>query len=121
MTKIAVALYDDYATAQETLDELIVAGIARSDISVISHNAPAGGVTGTGTSSDAEGPLSRLASGESLLDKLTDLGVPRDEAEIYAEGTRRGGSLVLVRADENSAEEAASIMERRRSVDYETR
>ena len=125
MTKIAVALYDDYAAAQETLNELIAAGIGRTDISVISHNAPAnapaGGVTGTATSSGGEGPLGRLTSGESVLDKLTDLGVPRDEAEIYAEGTRRGSSLVLVRADENDAEEAASIMERRRGIDYETR
>jgi stress response protein YsnF len=120
MTKIAVALYDDYAPAQETLNELLDAGIARSDISVTSH-ATAGGVAGAGTFSDTEGPLGGVASGGSLFEKLTELGVPRDEAEIYAEGTRRGGSLVLVRTDDARAEEAASIMERRRAVDYETR
>ncbi|MGZ8410831.1 MAG: YsnF/AvaK domain-containing protein, partial [Hyphomicrobium sp.] len=32
-----------------------------------------------------------------------------------------GGSLVLVHADDRTAEEAAAIMERRRVVDYETR
>jgi stress response protein YsnF len=120
MTKIAVALYDDYAPAQETLNELLDAGIARSDISVVSH-AMAAGLGGEGTSGDTEGPLGGVAYGGSLLEKLTDLGVPRDEAEIYAEGIRRGGSVVLVRTDDASAEEAASIMEGRRAVDYETR
>jgi stress response protein YsnF len=130
MTKIAVALYDDYAPAQETLNELLDAGIARSDISVTSHasHAMAGGGAGAGTSGqvgtsdNTEGPLGEVVGyGGSLLEKLTDLGVPRDEAEIYAEGVRRGGSLVLVRADDARAEEAASIMEGRRAVDYETR
>ncbi len=120
MTKIAVALYDDYAQAQDTLNELLDAGIARSDISMTSH-ATAGGVAGTGTFSDAEGPLGGVASGGSLFEKLIELGVPRDEAETYAEGTRRGGSLVLVRTDDARAEEAASIMEGRRAVDYQTR
>jgi stress response protein YsnF len=118
MTKIAVALYDEYSHAQDTVNELLDAGIARSDISV-SSNATA--VAGAGAFSDTEGPLGRVASGGSLFEKLTELGVPRDEAEIYAEGTRRGGSLVLVHADDQSAEEAASIMEGRRAVDYETR
>jgi stress response protein YsnF len=120
MTKIAVALYDDYAPAQETLNELLDAGIAQSDISVVSH-ATAGGVAGESTSGDTEGPLGGVAYGGSLLEQLTDLGVPRDEAEIYAEGVRRGGSLILVRTDDVRAEEAAAIMEGRRAVDYETR
>jgi stress response protein YsnF len=120
MTKIAVALYDDYAAAQETLNELLDAGISRNDISVSSHGT-AGGIAGASTLSETEGPLGRVASEGSLFDKLTELGVPRDEAEIYAEGTRRGGSLVLVHADDQTAEEAAAIMERRRVVDYETR
>ena len=120
MTKIAVALYDDDALAQDTLNELLDAGIARNDISFIS-NATAGGVAGGDTLGDTEGPLGRVASGGSLFEKLTELGVPRDEAEIYAEGTRRGSSLVLVHADDHRAEDAASIMERRRVVDYETR
>ena len=130
MTKIAVARYDDYAPAQETLNELLDAGIPRSDISVTSHasHAMAGSATGAGTSGEVgvsdntEGPLGEVVGyGGSLLEKLTALGVPRDEAEIYAEGVRRGGSLVLVRTDDARADEAASIMEGRRAVDYETR
>lgn len=120
MTKIAVALYDDDAVAQEIVDELLGAGIPRSDISTTS-NATSQSTSGELASSTAEGPLGDLASGRNLFEKLNDLGIPRDEAEAYAEGTRRGGSLVLVRTDDAHADEAAAIMERRQFVDYESR
>lgn len=120
MTKIAVALYDDDAVAQETVDELLGAGIPRSDISTTS-NATLQSTSGELASSTAEGPLGDLASGRNLFEKLNDLGIPRDEAETYAEGTRRGGRLVLVRTDDAHADEAAAIMERRQFVDYESR
>jgi stress response protein YsnF len=120
MTKIAVALYDDDKFAQEIVDELISAGIARGDISTTS-NATMSSDAGGGVSSTAGGPLSDRASGGNLFEKLNDLGVPRDEAEAYAEGTRRGGSLVLVRTDDTHADQAASIMEQRQFVDYESR
>jgi stress response protein YsnF len=120
MTKIAVALYDDDTLAQETVDQLISAGIPRGDISTAS-NATMAPDAGGGVSSTAEGPLSDTASGANLFEKLNNLGVPRDEAEAYAEGTRRGGSLVLVRTDDAHADQAASIMEQRQFVDYESR
>lgn len=120
MTKIAVALYDDEAVAQETVDELLGAGIPRSDISMTS-NATLHATPGEVASSTTEGPLGRIGSGGNLFEKLNDLGVPRDEAEGYAEGTRRGGTLVLVRTDDAHADEAAAIMERRQFVDYESR
>ncbi len=120
MTKIAVALYDDEAVAREVVSELRDAGIAESEISVVSHATTQGGAGATGYSA-SEGPLGRAGLSGNLLDNLIDLGVPRDEAEVYAEGTRRGGSLVLVRANDAEADEAAAIMERRQFVDYESR
>jgi stress response protein YsnF len=120
MTKIAVALYDDEAVAREVVSELRDAGVAESEISVVSHATTQGGAGATGYSA-SEGPLGRAGLSGNLLDNLIDLGVPRDEAEVYAEGTRRGGSLVLVRANDAQADEAAAIMERRQFVDYESR
>jgi stress response protein YsnF len=99
---------------------LISAGIPRGDISTAS-NATMAPDAGGGVSSTAEGPLSDTASGANLFEKLNNLGVPRDEAEAYAEGTRRGGSLVLVRTDDSHADQAASIMEQHQVVDYESR
>lgn len=128
MTKIAVALYDDEAVAHEVVHDLRNAGISETDISLVSYvGTQAGTQAGTQTStgeagfSTDGGPLSRLGSSRNLLENLMDLGVPRDEAEAYAEGTRRGGSLVLVRTDDAHADEAATIMERHRFVDYEER
>lgn len=126
MTKIAVALYDDETLARTVVDDLRDAGIAESDISLASHasiqtTTGAQTTTGEGRFSTAGGPLSRLGSSGNLFDNLIDLGVPRDEAEAYAEGTRRGGSLVLVRTDDAHADEAAAIMERHQFVDYEDR
>lgn len=120
MTKIAVALYDDETVARTVADELRGAGIAESDISLASHASIQAGARESEFST-AGGPLSRLGSSGNLFENLMDLGVPRDEAEAYAEGTRRGGSLVLVRTDDAHADEAATIMERHRFVDYEER
>ncbi len=38
---------------------------------------------------------------------------PRHEAHVYAEGIRRGGTLVSVRADESRAETATAIFAER--------
>jgi len=46
-----------------------------------------------------------------LLAELTLRGVPEDEAATFAEGVRRGGALVCVRADDqHEAGEAANLM-----------
>jgi hypothetical protein len=56
-----------------------------------------------------------------LIGGLTDLGVEKDEAEIYAESVRRGGSLVTVRADETRADEAATILRNNDAIDIARR
>ena len=51
---------------------------------------------------------------------LVSCGVPEGEAHILAEGIRRGGAIVAVRADdEMEAEQAALIMSRHGAVDVE--
>ena len=51
---------------------------------------------------------------------LAGLGVPEEEAHAFAEGIRRGGRVVLVRADdEMEAEQAALIMGRHGAVNVE--
>ena len=50
------------------------------------------------------------AGGGGLIGSLTHAGVPEDDAHLYAEGVRRGGSLVTVRADDTRAAEVESIL-----------
>lgn len=54
------------------------------------------------------------------LTELVARGVPEEEAHFYAEGARRGGMLVCVRAaDEEAAAEAAEMMASHGAVDIE--
>jgi len=76
----------------------------------------------------AAGPLAAALAGAGigaaaggLLGALVDLGIPDEEAGYYAEGVRRGGALVSVRADDDMADTAVTIMERYNPVDVESR
>lgn len=48
-------------------------------------------------------------------------GVPEDEANFYAEGIRRGGSVVTARVDESKIASVQSILSQSRPVDYASR
>ena len=61
------------------------------------------------------------AAGGGLIGGLVDAGVSEKDAQVYAEGIRRGGSLVTVRADDSQAPMARTILQRHRSVDLVTR
>jgi hypothetical protein len=56
-----------------------------------------------------------------LVAELAARGVPDDDAQVYAEGVRRGGAIVCVRAeDDEEAAEAAAIMHEHAAIDIET-
>ena len=52
---------------------------------------------------------------------LVGLGIPEEEAHTYAEGVKRGGTLVVVRARDEMADRAASILDRFNPVDIKRR
>jgi hypothetical protein len=56
-----------------------------------------------------------------LVGSLTGAGVGRDEAHVYAEGVKRGGSLVTVRVDETDASRVEAIMAQRGATDWQQR
>jgi hypothetical protein len=60
-----------------------------------------------------------LAGG--ILGGLTGLGVSETEAPVYAEGVRRGGSLVTVRTDSTRKGEVEAILARHSPVDISQR
>ena len=57
------------------------------------------------------------AGAGGLIGSLTHAGVSEEDAHVYAEGVRRGGSLVSVSADESRAAEADRILNSRSYVD----
>ena len=61
------------------------------------------------------------AAAGGLLGSLTGAGVPEENAHVYAEGVRRGSTLVTVRADDARVTEAEAIMGRYSPVDIDKR
>jgi uncharacterized protein (TIGR02271 family) len=87
MSKTITCLYQDQQKANEIVSRLEQAGISRGDISFYS------------TPSD------------NLIDDLENDGVPRTDAHAYAEGVRRGGSLVAVECDDDEVERVVDILD----------
>jgi hypothetical protein len=56
-----------------------------------------------------------------ILGALKDAGVKDEDAHVYAEGVRRGGALVSVRANGARADEAQAILDRSGGVDASAR
>jgi len=75
--------------------------------------------TTLGTTAAGAG-LGALTGG--LIGALVAAGIPEDEANVYAEGIRRGGTLLMVNADnEMEANRAVEIMRRHHVVDINRR
>lgn len=72
----------------------------------------------------AAGPIATTLAGAGagaaaggIVGALTGAGVPKEEAHAFAEGVRRGGTLVMVRASENMASRAQDILNRFNPID----
>lgn len=77
--------------------------------------AALGGVAGAGAGAVAGG-----AAG-GILGALTDMGVNDEQASYYAEGVRRGGTLITVRADDHLASQAVDVLNRHNPIDVRNR
>lgn len=76
----------------------------------------------------AAGPIVALLAGTAagaaaggLLGALAGLGVPEEEANVYAEGVRRGGTLVAVKVGEGEMDKAVAALERHAPADIDER
>ncbi len=56
-----------------------------------------------------------------IVDALKNAGHSEEEANFYAEGVRRGGTLVSAKAPEDRIAEAEAVLRRHKAVDRETR
>jgi hypothetical protein len=61
------------------------------------------------------------AASGGLVGSLTGAGVSRDEAQVYSESVKRGGSLVTVRADDADVARVEAIFAGRKAVDWQER
>jgi hypothetical protein len=94
------------ALAIPGIGPVIAAGPLAAALSALAGagaGAVAGGVTG------------------GLLGALMDLGIPRETAEYYAEGVRRGGHLVTVSTPDHMTNRAVEIMNHHNPTDINER
>jgi hypothetical protein len=56
-----------------------------------------------------------------IIGSMTKAGVPEADANVYAEGVRRGGTLVTARVEDGRETEVRSILLRQKAVDLSTR
>jgi len=72
----------------------------------------------------AAGPIAATLGGAGvgavaggIAGALIDMGIPEEDAEQYAQGVHRGGTLVSVRTEDHRAQAAAGILERHNPMD----
>ena len=68
----------------------------------------------------AVGAAIGTASG-GILGALLKAGVPENDAHVYAEGVRRGGSLVTARVDDSRAASVDAILQNAKGIDIAQR
>jgi hypothetical protein len=61
------------------------------------------------------------AAAGGLVGSLTGAGVSNDEAHVYSEGVKRGGTLVTVRTQDADAGRIEALMAERNPVDWQQR
>lgn len=136
--KILVSLFDDPREAFDAVQDLANNGYGSDVTSLIANETVLDrnrdmdmgeGVSGRGRtiSLPAIGPvhivgpmvssLGGSLSNLPLINTLTDEGVPMEDANAFAEGVRRGGTLVMVTSTETLVDPAREILSRHNPVD----
>lgn len=93
----------------------LLAGLGIMAIPGVGPVVAAGWLAATAVGAVAGAVTGGAAGG--LIGALTGSGVSQDDANLYAEGVRRGGSLVTARVSEDLALEAEEILKRSNWVD----
>lgn len=142
MTAIVITLYDQFGDAEAAIRDLGEAMIPADDVSVIASNLDdryatrikAGSPAGAGSAGRLQPPveiralsgigpvvvggwLAAATTGGGLIDALVQGGIVKKDAQLYLEGIRRGGTIVVVRAEVDAASPIRAILRGRPWVD----
>src|SRR5918997_5068327 len=114
------AFFDRREDANQAIERLVSSGIARSDVTVVEGSGGAQGSSGgsQGTVSSRSYPQEE---GTGFWEALKDLFLPDEDRATYAEGLRRGGYLVTVRATDAQYDRAIDILDDEGTVDINER
>ena len=97
-----------------------VGALAIPGIGPVLAAGPLAAALGTAGASTLVGAGIGAAAG-GVIGALVGAGIPEEDANFYAEGVRRGGTLVMVRSSDDMATRAYDIMQRYGAVDVDKR
>lgn len=97
----------------------LLAGLGMLAIPGVGPVVAAGWLVSTAVGAIAGAAVGGATGG--LLGALKDAGHTDEDAQVFAEGVRRGGTLVSVKGSDETATEAEVILQRRSGVDAATR
>jgi len=111
MTRIITAMFDDRSHAEAAVQHLKQAlSIDRDRIQVYAADTTATTTTTTSGTQDT-----------GLWASIKDLFVSDEDRYTYAEGVRRGGTVVSAEVEEGLLDDAMSVLEREGAVDLDSR
>jgi len=97
-----------------------IGALAIPGIGPVLAAGPLAAALGTAGATAAAGAGIGAVTG-GLLGALVGAGIPESDAHFYAEGVRRGGTLVILKASDDMANRAHDIMQRHGAVDVDKR
>jgi hypothetical protein len=97
----------------------LLAGLGMLAIPGIGPVVAAGWLAATLAGAAAGAGVGAVSGG--LIEAMTGAGVTREDADLYAEGVRRGGTLVVARVDESQVDFVEAIMRKHHPVDATAR
>lgn len=118
--KVGPALKDAGSESEAGSDAFVggVIGLAAGMIAVVVPGI--GPLLAAGPIAGAIGGLTAGVAAGGVIGLLRDHGVSEEEAEFYAEGVRRGGSLITVRGiNEERGKEASKILDKSGAIEVE--
>src|SRR5215208_7583339 len=107
------AFFDRREDAEEAIQRLVAEGISRTGINIVEGSQ--------GSTQGSTATRSSSQEGMGFWDALKDLFLPEEDRSTYAEGLRRGGYLVTVRASNAQYERVIDILDDEGSVDLDQR
>jgi stress response protein YsnF len=113
-TQTITALFDSRSDASKAVEQLATAGIQRNRIRMLPDREIQGG-TATRSSYDYQ------KDEGGFWASLRDIFLPNDDRATYAEGMHRGGTTVVVTAEDTQAQRASDILEASGAVDVNER
>src|SRR4051794_7229058 len=111
--RTVTAFFDKRQDADEAIQRLVAEGVSRTSINIVE-----------GSQGSAQGSTAARSSSQEDMgfwEALKDLFLPDEDRSTYAEGLRRGGYLVTVRASDAQYERVIDILDDEGTVDLNQR